>query len=445
MDLGIIRRKEILAPLRNGTVPRRGLEHLAVGLGRFEQAIDDELSHVAHKNGFFKAVRGDYGSGKTFFSRWVQHRAQQRGFATAEVQISASETPLYKLETVYRRALENLRTREWDTGAFRALVDRWFYSLEEEVQAEHPPRLGELATATLADAVGSLLEARLKAVRDTQPLFATVLRACHRARIEEDSATADGLLAWLMGQPNVGARVKRPAGVQGDVDGTAAAGFFRGVIALLQETGRKGLLLVLDEVETIQRMRSDVREQSLDALRKLVDDVDGGRFPGLYVMITGTPSFFEGPQGMKKLPPLEQRLYQDFSGDPRFDSARATQVRLMPFDVERLVEVGRKVRELYPSLHPERVARLVDDAVVRDLAVALTGRLGGKVGVAPRIFLRKLVGEVLDKVDEHEDYDPRRDFKLVVDAGELTRVEREAAGIEATVDDVALSLDPVPE
>ncbi|WP_437593478.1 BREX system ATP-binding protein BrxD [Sorangium sp. So ce1000] len=436
MDLGTLRRKEIIAPLRNGTVPRRGLEHLAVGLNRFETAIDEELEHVAHGYGAFKAVRGEYGSGKTFFSRWVQHRAQQRGFATAEVQISASETPLHKLETIYRRALESLRTKEWDSGAFRALVDRWFYGLEEEVHA----RGGSREPAALAEEVGDLLETRLTAVRDTQPLFATVLRACYRARVEEDNATADGLLAWLMGQPNVGASVKRPAGLQGDIDGTAAAGFLRGLLVLLRETGRKGLLLVLDEVETIQRMRADVREQSLDALRKLIDDIDGERYPGLYVMITGTPAFFEGPQGIKRLAPLEQRLYQDFSGDPRFDSARATQIRLLPFDVDKLIEVGSKVRALYPTKHPQRIAERVGDAAVRDLATALTGKLGGRVGVAPRLFLRKMVSELLDKVDEHEDYDPRRDFKLVVDAREMTSAEREAAGLETTVDDIALDL-----
>ena len=251
---------------------------------------------------------------------------------------------------------------------------------------------------------------------------------------------ADGLLAWLMGQPNVGASVKRAAGIQGDLDGTAAAGFFRGLLAILRETGRKGLLLVLDEVETVQRMRSDVREQSLNALRKLIDDIDAGRFPGLYVMITGTPSFYDGPQGIKRLAALEQRLYQDFSGDPRFDSARATQIRLLPFDVERLVEVGQKVRALYPTKNPERTAARVSDDVLRDLAVGLTGKLGGKVGVAPRLYLRKVVSELLDKVDEHEDYVPARDFKLVVDAREMTATEREAAGIEATVDDIALDL-----
>jgi hypothetical protein len=441
MDLGSLRRKEIVAPLRNGTVPRRGLEHLAVGLDRFEQAIDEELDHAAQGHGVFKAVRGDYGSGKTFFSRWVQHRAQQKGFATAEVQISASETPLYKLETIYRRALESLRTKEWDTGAFRALIDKWFYTLEEEVQS----RGQTLEGTALSEAVGLLLEGRLSVIRDTQPLFASVLRACYRARVEEDNASAEGLLAWLMGQPNVGANVKRPAGIQGDVDASTAAGFFRGLLSILKETGRKGLLLVLDEVETIQRMRTDVREQSLNALRKLIDDIDAGRYPGLYVLVTGTPAFFDGPQGIKKLPPLEQRLYQDFSGDARFDSARATQVRLLSFDVERLVEVGRKVRDLYPTKNEARIADKIDDDVIRNLAQALTGKLGGKVGAAPRLFLRKMVSELLDKVDEHESYDPKRDFKLVVDVREMTSAEKEAAGVETCVDDIALDLSKPEE
>lgn len=435
MEMSALKRKELVTPLRNGTVPRRGLEHLAVGLGRFEAALDAELEHTSLGHGYFKAVRGEYGTGKTFYSRWAQHRAAQRGFATAEVQISASETPLHKLETIYRRALENLRTKELDSGTFRALIDKWFFALEREAEA-----CGAVGEEALADAVGKLLEARLAAVRDAQPLFATVLRACYRARIEADTATADGLLAWVMGQPNVGANVKRPAGVQGEIDGTAAAGFLRGLLVVLRETGRKGLFLVLDEVETVQRMRSDVRDNSLDALRKLIDELDGDRFPGLYVMITGTPAFFEGPSGIKKLPALEQRLYQDFSGDPRFDSAQATQIRLLAFDKPRLLEVGRKVRDLYPARHPQRIAERVGDEVVEDLAVAMIGKLGGKVGVAPRLFLRKLVSELLDKVDEHEDYDPRRDFRLVVDAREMSSDEREAAGVEKSVDDIVLDL-----
>ncbi|HJL15593.1 MAG TPA: DUF2791 family P-loop domain-containing protein [Sandaracinaceae bacterium LLY-WYZ-13_1] len=142
-----LKRREIVDALRIGAVPRRGLELFAVGLERFEKTIDEELDAVAAGRGKFKAVRGEYGTGKTFFSRWLEHRALQRGFATTLVQISERDTPLYKMETIYRRAVESLQTKEWSDGAFRSLIDRWFFNLEEEV-------LGSgLVDVTSADAV----------------------------------------------------------------------------------------------------------------------------------------------------------------------------------------------------------------------------------------------------------------------------------------------------
>src|SRR5262245_18989815 len=104
------RRQEILDALRRGTVPWRGLDLLAVGLDRFEAAVDQELETAERGLGVFKALRGEYGSGKTFYSRWLCERAKRRGFATAEVQISETETPLHRLETIYRRLIERLST-----------------------------------------------------------------------------------------------------------------------------------------------------------------------------------------------------------------------------------------------------------------------------------------------------------------------------------------------
>ena len=127
------RRAEILDALRRGTVPRDGLAAFAVGMERFEAAIDAELAAVALGRGGFKAVRGEYGSGKTFFARWLQERARSTsGFATSEVQISETETPLHRWETVYRRLAERLATADTPDGALRSIVDAWFYTLEED-------------------------------------------------------------------------------------------------------------------------------------------------------------------------------------------------------------------------------------------------------------------------------------------------------------------------
>ena len=433
------RRREIIDALRRGTVPQRGLDVLAVGLARFEPAFDEELRAVAEGGAGFKAVRGEYGSGKTFVSRWLQERAKRAGFAAAEVQISEAETPLHRLETVYRRAMERLSTADSYQGAFRPVVDGWFYGLEEEVLAEGRVRPSD-ATGLRA-ATEALLEKRLSAISRATPQFALALRGYRKAQADGDAGIAEGLIAWLAGQPHVAAAIKRAAGIKGDVDHFAALSFLQGLLTVLRDSGYSGLVLVLDEIETLQRVRGDVREKGLNALRQLVDEVDAGRFPGLYLVVTGTPAFYDGPQGIRRLEPLAQRLHVDFSADARFDNPRAVQLRLPGFDNGRLVEVGRKIRDLYArdAAARDRILALADDAYVAELAGAVAGDLGGKVGVAPRLFLKKLVGDVLDRVDQYPDFDPRVHYRLTIADGELTRVERAARGA-ASVDDIELDL-----
>jgi len=80
----------------------------------------------------------------------------------------------------------------------------------------------------------------------------------------------------------------------------------------------------------------------------------------------------------------------------------------------------------------ERIGSVVDDGYIYDLAIAVSGRLGGKVGIAPRLYLKKLVADVLDRVDQYPDFDPRRDYALTVVDSELGQVERQAAaGVDA--------------
>ena len=98
----------------------------------------------------------------------------------------------------------------------------------------------------------------------------------------------------------------------------------------------------------------------------------------------------------------------DFQTDARFDNPRAVQLRLASFDHERLLEVGIKVRDLFasdcssPGSGPAACRRRLHRALARSVA----GKLGGKVGIAPRLFLKKLVSDVLDRIDQFDDFDP---------------------------------------
>ncbi len=439
MNISPKRRQELIDALRRGTVPRSSLDALAVGLEPFEEAISEELTRVRSGSSVFKAVRGEYGCGKTFFARWLCDRARKKGFVTTEVQISETETPLHRVETVYRRLTENLSKTDSETGALRNLVDSWFFTLEEDVLAEGS--IDERDTKLLLERTNELVEKRLRKISDQAPSFSAALRGYRSAQGENKQDIAEALLAWLGGQPNVAASAKRYAGIKGDLDHFGALGFLQGLLYLIRDAGHGGLLVVLDEVETIQRMRTDVREKSLNALRQLIDEVDSGRFPGLYLLITGTTAFFEGPQGVKRLEPLAQRLHVDFVTDARFDNPRAVQIRLSPFVLERLSEVGSRVRDIYRdySSQPQRIDECCGDDYIATLAKAVAGKLGGKTGIAPRIFLKKLVAEILDRIDQFDDFNPREHYSLTLNDAELSLVERQAVAAD-DINDIELDV-----
>ena len=116
-------------------------------------------------------------------------------------------------------------------------------------------------------------------------------------------------------------------------------------------------------------------------------------------------------------------MHVDVSTDAKFDSPRAVQLRLANFDHDKLVEVSTNVRDLFATdcSSAERIRQHADDQYIHTLAQAMTGKLGGKVGIAPRLFLKKLVADVLDRIDQFEDFDPRKDYKLTAQRIEQLR------------------------
>lgn len=262
MEISPQRRDEILDALRKGTVPGSRLDAFAVGIDHLQTHLDEELRKVQSGGSQFKAVRGEYGCGKTFFARWLAERARQLGFVTTEVQVSETETPLHRLETVYRRLNERMMTPGGESGGFRNLIDGWFFTLEEDVLAEG--NVGPSDEQNLLERTNELMDKRLSAISQTAPMFSfsTALRGYRNAQAAGDFAAADSILNWLSGQPNVAAAAKRLAGVKGDIDHFGAMTFLQGILAVLRDSGQAGLLVVLDEVETIQRVRSDVRQES---------------------------------------------------------------------------------------------------------------------------------------------------------------------------------------
>ncbi len=419
-------RQDIAKALRSGTVPPAGLERLAVGLEPQVAAIEELLELAATGRSAYKFLQGGYGAGKTFLSTLAASRAVEKGFLSSSVVISRAETPLYRLEQVYRKICLELRTASHPRGALQSVLDRWLYRLEEQVIEidgidERDPRFYSAVAQRVDRLLGPLGERAGRMV--------ACLRAYHRCQLEENYADGRALLDWLCGDPKVAASVKRLAGVTGTLDSTDAGIFLRGLLELVRASGHRGLLVVLDEVETISALRRPERQKSLEVLRTLVDALDKNEYPGLVLLVTGTPDLFEGHNGVPSLAPLHDRIKVVFSED-RPDNLRMPLIRLRPFDATRLRAVARKVKELYPATRPERIERRIDEALIGDMVDVFTQGFGGSIEVVPRLFLREFL-QLLDLVDQH-DYDPRRQYSFDPDrVAEVPLTDEERQHLQA--------------
>jgi hypothetical protein len=212
---------------------------------------------------------------------------------------------------------------------------------------------------------------------------------------------AGALISWLCGSGNVAATSKKVAGIKGDIGSRDALDYLRGVLEIVKAASYKGLLIVIDEAETILRMRSDSRHKSLNGIRQIADAA--GSYPGMLWLFTGTPEFFDTRHGVGGLTPLHDRIR--FLKQGAFASLRQAQLELVPFDAERLRSVALRLRELYPSATRSVLEERVSLDFIDRLVAEVTKGFRGDVGVVPRQFLREFVTQ-LDLVEEIHGYVP---------------------------------------
>jgi P-loop Domain of unknown function (DUF2791) len=391
--------EHIFERLRSGVVPDRGLEAFAVGIDRQRGEIHRQLEMASNNEGTFKFLRGGYGCGKTFMSRLALIDAQNAGFATSFVVVSDNDLHFHRFDDVYRKVVQELGTSSCERGALSDVIDRWIARVEDGLIATgaDPDEEGfdDKVQARIEEDLASLTGG--KAPED----MVRVLRQIFQMKQQGEIIEASALLSWLSGSENVAGKVKRLAGIKGDIGSREALDYLHGILEITKAAGYKGLVIVIDEVETVLRMRHDIRGKSLNGIRQICDAAD--RYRGLFWVFTGTPEFFDTNRGVAGLQPLNDRIKFLQSGG--FSSPRQPQLALQPFDAERLKEVAMKLRELYPSEHRKRLLTKVTPKFIDQLIAAVTAGFRGDVGVVPRQFLRQFVN-VLDLASTFEEFDP---------------------------------------
>ncbi len=405
MGLSLRDVEHVFERLRSGVVPERGLTAFAVGIERQRAELRRQLDLAQAGEGLFKFLRGGYGCGKTFMARLAVLDAQEAGFATSFVVVSDNDLHFHRFDDVYRKVVQELGTASCPRGALGDIVDRWIAKVEnalvdggaDEQAADFDAKVQQRMGEELASLTGG------KAPED----LARVLRQIFALKQAGKNVEAGALLSWLSGSGNVAADMKKSAGVKGDISSRDALAYLHGILELVKAAGYKGLVIVIDEAETILRMKSDVRGKSLNGIRQICDAA--AQYHGLLWVFTGTPEFFDTKRGVAGLQPLHDRI--QFIRQAGLAPLKQPQLELTPFNPARLKEVALRLRELYPATDPPGLEARATAEFIERLVAEVTKGFNGDVGVVPRQFLRHLVS-VFDLVGENPGFDPMSMYRV---------------------------------
>lgn len=429
--------EHVFESLRKGLVPERGIDTFAVGIEKQRNELHRQLELVANQEGSIKFLRGGYGCGKTFMARLALLDAQARGFATSFVVVSDNDLHFHRFDDVYRKVMTELGTASCPRGALGDILDRWIGAVEEalvnagvdDTADDFDERVRKRLNEDLVSLTGG------KAPED----FIRVIQTIFDLKQDGNVAEAGALISWLCGSGNVAASAKKAAQIKGDIGSRDALHYLRGVLEIVKAAGYKGLVIVIDEAETILRMRKDSRHKSLNGIRQIADAASS--YPGLLWLFTGTAEFFDTRHGVAGLTPLHDRIRFISSGG--FASLRQAQLELKPFNAERLKAVALRLRELYPGRDRSRLESEVSQDFIDRLVTDVTAGFKGDVGIVPRQFLREFVTQ-MDLVDENEDYSPAEQYGFT--PSELSPEEKTAlAGTDGQKDSSDDELVPMED
>ena len=120
----------LFSSLSAGVVPRVGAPYIAIGRNREIMSLTDDLDRVAEGEGVTRFIIGRYGSGKSFLIQLARGYAIDRGFVTADCDL----TPERRLSgsggtglSTYRELIKNLSCKAApDGGAIPVIIGKWY-------------------------------------------------------------------------------------------------------------------------------------------------------------------------------------------------------------------------------------------------------------------------------------------------------------------------------
>lgn len=383
----------LINALKGGVVPRTGLGYIAVGRTAEINALLHDVDIAQEGGAFFRFIVGRYGSGKSFLLQTLRQHAMDRGFATADADLSPERrlmgTKGQGLAT-YRELMRNLSVKaKPDGGALPLILEKWINSIRTSVVEEGTSPDSPFFDAAVEKRIYSEIGGLEDMVHGFD--FATVINAYYRAFSDGNTKMSDNVVRWLRGEYATKTEAKQDLGVNVIITDDNWYDYIKLLTAFLVSAGYKGLIVMIDELVNIMKIPHSVtRQYNYEKILMMYNDVMQGKASHLGIIMGGTPQCIEDPRrGVFSYEALRSRLERGrFATDEAHDML-APIIRLQPLSYEELTVLTEKLTEIHAGLYGYESHVTLEDRVF--FVKTEFERIGANTNITPREMIRDFI------------------------------------------------------
>ncbi len=385
----------ILQSLNSGLVPRKGVEHIAIGRQAEMAELQNDLEIIKEGGAAFRLLVGRYGAGKSFLLQLLRQQALNQRFVVADADLS----PQLRLTgskgeglALYRALLGSLSTKTRPDGnAFGVLIEKWLSSLQSRLvrsglaadSDEFDRKLNGLVHQVLGE-----IETMIHGYD-----FANVLNAYTRGHRQGDDELKAAALRWLRGEYHTKSEARRGLrdAVRVMIDDSTWYDNLKLIAYFARQVGYRGLVVFLDEAVNLSKISNRAaRENNYLRLLAMVNDTLQGNAEYLGIYIGATPeTVADQRRGFFSNEALETRLRESRFSAAGLRDLSGPLLRLEMLSEDELRQLLQTVRDIHAWHH--RYPSRVDAGAIKRFLADVRGRVGADNLLTPREVLRDFV------------------------------------------------------
>lgn len=382
----------LLASISAGVVPRMGAPYIAIGRNDEIEALLGDLEAVNDGGGSMRFIIGKYGSGKSFLIQLVRGFALEKGFITADADLSPERRICGAKGTgiaTYRELIRNLASKSSpDGGAMPQIIARWLSDLQSETAGEGLDIGSDAFTKSLTEKiyrVARSLEAQIGGFD-----FASVITAYYKAYLAGDEEKKSACLRWLRGEYSTKTEARNAVGVplSGIIDDDNWYEYIKLLAVFFRHIGYRGFVVFIDECVNLYKITNRIsRENNYEKLLSMFNDTLQGKAEGLALIFGGTPQFLEDTRrGLFSYEALRSRLSDGQFQKAGYKNLIGPVIRLRRLSDDELFALIARITNLHAQNY-NWAPRVTDEDMAAFLKICLE-RAGADTLITPREIIR---------------------------------------------------------